>query len=168
MSYIRSMTDDAFADVPERQSLVKPYVFSHGTLECKSLAASRKFYEEFLGLECAQHGASSMVIRCGVKFHVVCVQMGDAVRPCHLHNHWGVDVASKEEVDAAYQAALQYKDEYGIKEIMAPDDRHGVYSFYLEDLDSNWWEVQYYQGYQNDDMFDFGDRFTPDGKPVSS
>jgi hypothetical protein len=37
-----------------------------------------------------------------------------------------------------------------------------VYSFYLEDLDHNWWEIQYYPGVQNEDLFDFGDRFSMD------
>lgn len=166
MSLIREMTDDAFVDVPERTSVIKPYVLSHGTLECKSLEPTRKFFEEFLGLECVQHGTTSMVFRCGMKFHVVCVQVGDDAHPCHVLNHWGMDVTSKEEVDAAYEAALKHKDEYGIKQVMAPEDRHGVYSLYLEDLDSNWWEIQYYPGFQNDDMFDFGDRFTPDGQPI--
>ena len=35
-------------------------------------------------------------------------------------------------------------------------------SFYLEDLDHNWWEIQCYDGFQHDDMFDFGDRFSMD------
>ncbi|UUZ71156.1 hypothetical protein LP415_18650 [Polaromonas sp. P1(28)-8] len=37
--------------------------------------------------------------------------------------------------------------------------QHGVYGFYLEDQDHNWWEFQYYDGVQHDDMFDFGDRY---------
>ena len=41
-------------------------------------------------------------------------------------------------------------------------DQHGVYSFYMEDLDHNWWEIQYYPGFQNEDLFDFGDRFSMD------
>ena len=37
---------------------------------------------------------------------------------------------------------------------------HGVYSFYFEDLDHNWWEIRYYEGgFTHDDYFDFGDRF---------
>ena len=48
-------------------------------------------------------------------------------------------------------------------------DAHGVYSFYIEDVDSNWWEPQFYEaGFQNEDMFDFGDRFTPDGKAIDA
>jgi hypothetical protein len=47
---------------------------------------------------------------------------------------------------------------------------HGVYSFYMEDLDHNWWEIQYYEnGFQHDDLFDYGDRFSmDDGADVGS
>ena len=87
-------------------SVVKPFVLSHGTLECYSLQETRRFYEEFLGLECVRHAKRSMVVRCGLKFHIACVEVGYKLRPVHLLNHWGVDVQTREEVDAAYQAAL--------------------------------------------------------------
>lgn len=167
MSYIREITDEAIVETDNGQSIVKPYLMSHGTLPCHSLAESRKFYEEFLGLECVQHGITSMVFRCGLKFHVVCVQVGDECPPCHFHNHWGLDVRSEAEVDAAYRAAIEFKDLYSIKEIMKPEHRHGVYSFYFVDLNGSWWEIQHYPGFQNDDLFDFGDRFTPDGQMIS-
>jgi len=32
----------------------------------------------------------------------------------------------------------------------------------MEDLDHNWWEIQHYPGFQNQDLFDFGDRFSMD------
>ena len=35
-------------------------------------------------------------------------------------------------------------------------DQHGVYSFYLQDMDLNWWEVQYAPN-QHDDCFNAGD-----------
>ncbi|WP_321794851.1 VOC family protein [Caballeronia sp. J97] len=167
MSEIRKYIDDGVVETSTRNSAVKPYVLSHGTLECADMAATRRFYEDFLGLECVQHGTTSMAFRCGLKFHVVCIQAGDKSRPCHLHNHWGLDVTSEAEVNDAYRAALDQKDKYGIKEMMSPEHRHGVYSFYLEDRDSNWWEIQYYPDFQHDDMFEFGDRFTADGKPVT-
>jgi catechol 2,3-dioxygenase-like lactoylglutathione lyase family enzyme len=145
-----------------KKSVVKPYVLSHGTLECYSLKASRRFYEEFLGLECVRHGPRTMAIRCALKFHIVCVEVGDRLKPVHMMNHWGVDVQSKAEVNAAYEAALRMKEEFGISEIHAPVDQHGVYSFYIVDLDKNWWEIQYFSGFQHDDMFDFGDMFPMD------
>lgn len=153
---------DPIVEPSNRNSIVKPYVMSHGTLECHSLKESRKFYEEFLGLDCVRHAKPAMVIRCGLKWHVVCVEVGDAVHPCNVLNHWGVDVRTKEEVDEAHQNALKYKDRYKIKQVLPPVSQHGVYSFYLEDLDHNWWEIQHYPSFQHDDAFDFGDRFSMD------
>lgn len=167
MSQLREMTDDTTVEVENAKSVVKPYVMSHGTLPCRDLAETRRFFEEFLGLECVQHGITSMVFRSGMKFHVVCVQVGDDCPPCNVHNHWGVDVTSEAEVDAAYEAALRLKDKYKIAQIGKPENRHGVYSFYFVDLNGSWWEIQYYPGFQHDDFFDFGDRFTPDGKAIS-
>lgn len=144
-----------------RTSVVQPYCIGHGTLECYSLPASRKFYEEFLGLECVRHGKPAMVIRLGMRFHVVCVEVGDQVHPVSVLNHWGVDVSTREQVDAAHRDALAFREKFKIRQVLKPQEMHGVYSFYLEDLDHNWWEIQHYQnGFQHDDFFDFGDRFS--------
>jgi catechol 2,3-dioxygenase-like lactoylglutathione lyase family enzyme len=143
-----------------RSSVVKPYCLSHGTCECTSLKDTRRFYEEFLGLECVRHAPPGMVFRCGMKFHVVCIEVGNKVHPCALGNHWGLDVATREEVDEAREKALVAKEKYGIKQILPIALQHGVYSFYMEDLNHSWWEVQHYDGFLHDDFFDFGDRFS--------
>jgi len=160
MASVRELSGDGVVDIGERNSIIKPYVMSHGTLECHSLKESRRFYEEFLGLECVRHALPAMVVRCGLKFHVVCVEVGDKVHPLNVLNHWGLDVESKEKVDEAYANAVKYQETYKIRQVMKPVLQHGVYSFYLEDLDHNWWEIQNVPGYQHDDMFDFGDRFS--------
>jgi catechol 2,3-dioxygenase-like lactoylglutathione lyase family enzyme len=151
--------------VPTRheRSIVKPFCLSHGTLECYDLRESRRFYEEFLGLECVRHGKPAMAVRLAMRFHIICVEVGEALKPVNLLNHWGVDVATREEVDEAYRNALKYQERYKIRQVQAPQDSHGVYSFYLVDLDHNWWEIQHYEnGFQHDDLFDFGDRFAMD------
>ena len=40
-------------------------------------------------------------------------------------------------------------------------ERHGAYGFYLQDLDFNWWEVQY-EARNIDDFFNAGDKFGND------
>ena len=96
----------------------------------------------------------------GMRFHVICVEVGAELKPVNLLNHWGVDVATRAEVDEAYDNALQHQETYGIRKVTKPVDSHGVYSFYIVDLDHNWWEIQWYEnGFQHDDLFDFGDRF---------
>jgi len=159
MSVIRSMTDDTIADPNNQGSVLRPYMISHGTLECRSLARSRKFYEEFLGLECAVHSPTSMAIRCGLKVHITAVEVGDALHPGNLLNHWGLDLESLDAVDKAYTDSVASKERYGIGEVKQPMERHGVYSFYLQDLDGNWWEIQHYDGFLHDDIFDFGDQY---------
>jgi hypothetical protein len=150
---------DALVPTRQADSVVNPEYLSHGTLTCYEFAVSRPFYEKFLGLEVVRHGKRAMALRCGMRFHVVCLEVGDVLQPAHLDNHWGMDVASPEEVDRIYEASLQLKDTYRIRTITDRVHQHGVYSFYIEDVDHNWWEFQYYDGVQHDDFFDFGDRF---------
>ena len=158
----REKIQDGIADTDNAKSVVKPYVMSHGTMECYSLKESRKFYEDFLGLECVRHARPAMVVRCGLKFHIVAVEVGSAVHPQNVLNHWGLDVGSKEEVDRVHKEAIKNKEKYKIRQVLPVVMQHGVYSFYLEDLDHNWWEIQHYPGFQNEDLFDFGDRFSMD------
>ena len=68
-------------------SVVKPYVMSHGTLEVRNLQKSRRFYEQFLGLECVRHVKPGMVVRCGMKFHIVCIEVGNAIRTSSFLTH---------------------------------------------------------------------------------
>jgi len=167
MSLTRELIQDGIAEPKNQQAIVKAFVLSHGTMEVYNLKESRKFYEEFLGLECVRHAKPAMVVRCGLKFHIVAVEVGAAVHPQNVLNHWGMDVGSKEEVDKAHANAHKHKDKYKIRQVLKPVRQHGVYSFYMEDLDHNWWEIQHYPGFQNQDLFDFGDRFSmEDGAEV--
>ena len=152
--------------VKNSHSVIKPYVMSHGTCECRDLKETRDFYENFLGLECVRHARPGMVFRLGVKFHVVCVEVGDKLNPCSLLNHWGLDVGSKEEVDEAHRKAHEYKDKYKIRQILPISSQHGVYSFYMEDLNHVWWEIEYYDGFLHDDFFEFGDRYRDDESDI--
>jgi catechol-2,3-dioxygenase len=123
--------------------LNNPKVLSHGTLECHDLAASRRFYEDFLGLECVRHSKITMLLRKGGYWGVVCAQVGKKVRPVGVFNHWGMDMKSKAAVDRARVLALKHKAEYGIRKVMKITEMHGTYAFYIQDLDGNYWEFQY-------------------------
>jgi len=114
----REKIQDGIADTDNEKSVVKPYVMSHGTMECYSLKESRKFYEEFLGLECVRHARPAMVVRCGLKFHIVAVEVGAAVHPQNVLNHWGLDVGSKAEVDRVHKEATKNKDKYKIRQVL--------------------------------------------------
>src|SRR3954467_11361956 len=133
---------------PKRgESVVKPSMISHGTLEVIDMKASRRFYEEFLGLEVVRMGRPALALRCGMKFHIVAVQIGQQAKRASVLQHWGLEVDTRDEVEAAHKRAHELKDKYGIRQILEPVLQHGVYSFYFEDLDYNWWEIQHYDGF---------------------
>jgi catechol 2,3-dioxygenase-like lactoylglutathione lyase family enzyme len=142
----------------KRESILKPMLLSHGTCECHNLQESRKFYEEFLGLQCVQIAPGGLAFSLGIRFHVVCLETGDQARPLSLMNHWGLECCSREEVQEAHRKAHKYKEQYKIGAITPIEFVGGRYSFYFEDLDQNWWEIQYYKGSMHDDFYDFGDQ----------
>src|SRR3989442_12222605 len=112
MSLTRELIQDGIAEPRNDHALVKAFVLSHGTMEVYSLKESRKFYEEFLGLECVRHAKPAMVVRLGLKFHIVAVEVGEAVHPVNVLNHWGMDVNSNAEGDDAYHRGLNSKDRH--------------------------------------------------------
>jgi len=59
-----------------------------------------------------------LLVRCGLKFHIVAVEVGAAVHPCNVLNHWGMDVGSKQEVDRAHENAIKHKDKYNIRQVL--------------------------------------------------
>jgi catechol 2,3-dioxygenase-like lactoylglutathione lyase family enzyme len=128
--------------------LNKPVMLSHGTITCKSLAASRRFYEEFLGLDVVQHTERGVLLRKGGYCVIVCLEVGEHVKPVDRQHHWGIDLASREEVDRALALAHELKDQYNIHQISRITDHHGGYSFYFRDLDDNYWEFQFVGGGQ--------------------
>ena len=113
---------------------------SHGTVECADLELARKFYTEVLGLEVVQTSAVSLMMRLNSQTMVACVQHKGGTSG-GVFNHFGFDVATREEVDKAYQLVKTVADEYELKKVSKPVDQHGTYSFYLIDRDDNWWEI---------------------------
>jgi catechol-2,3-dioxygenase len=138
------MSDTALTEKIE--PLNKPVMLSHGTITCKSLAASRRFYEEFLGLDVVQHTERGVLLRKGGYCVIVCLEVGEHVKPVDRQHHWGIDLASRAEVDRALALAHELAEKYGIHQISRITDHHGGYSFYFRDLDDNYWEFQYVGG----------------------
>jgi catechol 2,3-dioxygenase-like lactoylglutathione lyase family enzyme len=132
--------DDAKISV---EPLNRPRMLTHGTLECRSLAQSRPFYEEFLGLECVHHAPRAMMLRKGGYWAIVCLEAGQRVHPLRVGNHWGIDMDSRADVERAQALAREHKDKYGIQKITKITDNHGTFGFYMMDRDGNWWEFQY-------------------------
>jgi hypothetical protein len=63
-------------------------------------------------------------------------------------------------VHEAHRKLTELKDHYKVKTILPVQNQHGVLSFYFEDMNHVWWEIEYYDGFLHDDFFEFGDRYT--------
>lgn len=121
-------------------SLLRTRFLSHGTLECRDIAATRRFYEEVLGLEVVQQAPLALFVRLGGSHCYAVVETRNAT-PMPLMNHNGLDLGSEQEVRDAYDALLEVQQEYGIRKLTKPVRQHGTFSFYVQDLDGNWWEI---------------------------
>ena len=115
-------------------------MISHGTLSVVNIQESRRFYEEVLGLEVIQHAPVGLMIRLGSAHSYVVIEDGQK-SPMRLVDHNGLDVRTNDAVNDAYQKLLSVKAEYGLGRIAKPQDQHGAYSFYFQDMDGNWWEI---------------------------
>ena len=124
-----------------KDPVLKLRFLSHGTLEAYDLEKTRKFYTEFLGLEVVRTSPISLIIRLGGTNTIAVVQNPKRAGAMPLLNHNGLDVETREEVDAAYQTIDAEKDKWAIKKVTKPIDQHGTYSFYFLDQDDNWWEI---------------------------
>lgn len=152
-----------------RQSVLKPVILSRGTVVVKDLARARRLYEEFFGFECVDDAPGRMLVRdrdpqglrqrSGKPYWVMDVRVTDGDWQTSLFKHWGIDVASREEVERVHAYAVAHKDRLGIRNIRKPRLQHGTYSFYVEDEDGNWWEIECRPpGEDNDTVFAHGDQ----------
>ena len=113
---------------------------SHGTLAARDLEFSRRFYEEFLGLEVVRTSHRSLMIRLGGTNTIAVVLTNKATQMDHL-NHNGLDVATRDDVDAAYETVMREKDVWRIGHVTRPVEQHGTYAFFFRDADENVWEI---------------------------
>jgi catechol-2,3-dioxygenase len=134
-------TAEQTIDAPAKvQPALKLNFLSHGTLDAHDIDFSRKFYEEFLGLDVVQTSKISLLIRLGGD-HVIAVVKAKKTSEMGLLNHNGLDVETKEEVDAAHKTVVEQAEQWKLTKISKPVLQHGTYSFYFWDVDDNCWEI---------------------------
>lgn len=136
---------------------------SHGTIECKDIDASRRFYRDFLGLETVRRGDMAIWFRCGGGWMVASVGTGEKQESLPIDSRWCLDMASAEEVTKAHTSARRLKDDFQIQEILPIQEVHGRRMFCLKDLDGNWWEIGFHPGRLYDSIFEGASHAAPAG-----
>jgi len=136
------------ADAEPRDSLVPAGPISYVTLECRDLQRSMQFYREFLGIDVEQRAPHYFFTRGNGGVRAIVVERGDALVEQTLQNHHGITVwMDAAKIDALRAAAQARQDEFGIRRIKKAINQHGSYSFYMQDQDTNWWEIEVWDGH---------------------
>lgn len=115
---------------------------SHGTLESTDLDFTRRFYEEFLGLEVVKVSNISLWCRLGGNhIYVVVLVKPERKSAMPFLNHNGLDVATEDEVDECHRLVVRDAEKWRIRKVTRPMVQHGTYSFFFHDADDNIWEI---------------------------
>ena len=138
--------------------IIKNDFFSHGTIECTDMPATRRFLVEFLGLDIIRPVKEAQYMWKGGPWSVVCVNIQDGeCKEQPVEKRFVLSVASAAEVESAHATALSLKDDYGIKEVLAVEHSGGHPSFKLKDLNNTWWEISTVSQADFDAIFAKGD-----------
>jgi catechol 2,3-dioxygenase-like lactoylglutathione lyase family enzyme len=130
-----------------RDSLVPAGPISYVVLESRSLPVSMRFYREFCGLEVTQPAPHYCLLSDPDGWvRVIAVEVGDRLVPQKVSNHHGITLSGGPEViDALHARATACVDELGILKVFSATHQHGSYAFYLQDPDTNWWELEIWE-----------------------
>jgi catechol 2,3-dioxygenase-like lactoylglutathione lyase family enzyme len=135
-------------DAEPRDSIVPAGPISYVTLECRDLGESLRFYRDFLGVDVEHAGERYFFTRGNGGVRAIVVERGDALLDQPVQNHHGITLhAERAKIDELRAAALASQVEFGIRKVHRAVDQHGSYSFYMQDRDTNWWEIEVWEGH---------------------
>jgi len=133
---------DIPADAEPRDSLVPAGPISYVTLECRDLQATMRFYRDFLGIDAEQQAPHYFFSRGNGGVRLIGVQVPE-VTPQPLLNHHGITLHGEPDlIDRVRDAVVAHAPDFGVLKVLPATSQHGSYSFYLQDLDTNWWEIE--------------------------
>jgi hypothetical protein len=138
--WAKPLTDDQF---PGRGYI--PQAFTHGTIECNDWASSVRFYKEGLGMEVTTHVDTAKphnVKHPSHPWYVVSLEV-----PVKNRRYLGplqrytIAVASPEDLAQAHGDFHERGAELGVTELKDIERTDEGLSFFLCDLNRNWWEI---------------------------
>lgn len=120
-----------------------PQAFTHGTIQCENLEASRRFYENVLGLEVVQLWPNSIYVKHpSTPWYVVNLQApSDQRQYLGRRQRFTLAVESAQAVRKAHGWLREGGLELGITELDEIRESDGAAYFLLRDLNKNWWEI---------------------------
>jgi catechol 2,3-dioxygenase-like lactoylglutathione lyase family enzyme len=133
-------------EVTEDKGMIKPVALSATHMECRNLTESMAVMTDLLAFEkIAEKLGEATLKHPNTHWLLVLHEAGPDAPTKQMHNHWGVRVATTEEVDKAYEYLNAHKTEYKLGQIGKPLWNHGSYSCYFTEPGTNGWEIESYE-----------------------
>jgi catechol 2,3-dioxygenase-like lactoylglutathione lyase family enzyme len=128
--------------------------FSHGTMDSRVPEKTQRFLQEFLGIRSVRKSKMTQYVWCGGWWLIATLTVGPKVPSRQGEGfRFGLLVATPEEVDAAYRAAIEQQQKWEIQHVRPVRVDGDTRAFWLQDLDGNWWEIYHRPGHLYDDLF---------------
>jgi catechol 2,3-dioxygenase-like lactoylglutathione lyase family enzyme len=125
--------------------MLEPIGLTRGHYECRSFAETLPILAELLALEPVAEENGKKILKHPNTAWRLCVHEGGPSAPIKpMRNHYGVRVATHEEVDRAYQYLERRKRELRVT-ILKPRENHNAYSLYFHEPGGNFWEIESYE-----------------------
>lgn len=128
--------------------MIKPIALTATHMECRDLAESMAVMTDLLAFEkISERPGEAILKHPNSHWLLVLHEAGPEAPAKPMHNHWGVRVTTKEEVDKAYEYLTAHKEQYKLGAIGKPTWSHGSYSCYFVEPGTNGWEIECYEDF---------------------
>ena len=126
--------------------MIRPTALSATHMECRNLKDSLAVMTDLLAFEIiAEKSREATLKHPNTDWLLVLHEAGADAPTKQMHNHWGVRVATTQEVDRAYQYLNTHKTQYKLGSVGKPLWNHGSYSCYFVEPGTNGWEIECYE-----------------------
>jgi catechol-2,3-dioxygenase len=126
--------------------MITPTAFAATHMECRNLQESMAVMIEILAfVKVSERSDEATLKHPNTPWLLVLHDAGPDAPKKQMHNHWGVRVATTQEVDKAYEYLTAHKARYKLGQIGKPFHNHGSYSLYFIEPGTNGWEIECYE-----------------------
>jgi catechol-2,3-dioxygenase len=126
--------------------MITPIGLAATHMECRNLQESMAVMIELLAfVKVSERPGEATLKHPNTPWLLVLHDAGPEAPTKQMHNHWGVRVATTQEVDKAYDYLNAHKAQYKLGAIGKPLYNHGSYSLYFVEPGTNGWEIECYE-----------------------
>jgi catechol-2,3-dioxygenase len=125
--------------------MIKPVALVNGHYECRSFKQTVPILQELLALDTVSEGNGGVTMKHpNTEWLLLLHENSGASNKPHYH-HYGVRVATDQEVDNAYEYLQKRKTDLCLK-MIPPETRRIAHSVHFVEPGGNYWEIESYEG----------------------